>query len=136
MNTVKETVKTVVIGILAIVAIILIISIVSYNKIAIRRVVPMVKSYELSDEIKNELEKEESSENSTTIVTYQLDATDLQYYEKTKEYNKGKKNPFAPEETTSTNGNSTSSSSSSSSSSGSESGSSSSTNFYDDEGTK
>ena len=136
MNTVKETVKTVVIGILAIVAIILIISIVSYNKIAIRRVVPMVKSYELSDEIKNELEKEESSENSTTIVTYQLDATDLQYYEKTKEYNKGKKNPFAPEETTSTNENSTSSSSSSSSSSGSESGSSSSTNFYDDEGTK
>ena len=61
MNTVKETVKTVVIGILAIVAIILIISIVSYNKIAIRRVVPMVDSYKISDEIKNELEKEESS---------------------------------------------------------------------------
>ena len=134
MSTVKETIKTVVIGILAIIAVILIISIVSYNKISIRRVVSTVDSYELSDELKTEIEKEESSENSETIVTYQLDATDLQYYEKTKEYNKGKKNPFAPEETSSTSGNNTSGSSSGSSES--DNTNSSSTNFYEDDGTK
>ena len=138
MNSVKETIKTVVIGILAIIAVILIIVIISYSKIAIRRVIPTVDSYKLSDDLQNELEKEQTSENSETLVTYQLDATDLQYYEKTKEYNKGKKNPFAPEPTADTSSNSTSGgSSSNSSSSGESSGSgSSSTNFYDDDGTK
>ena len=139
MKTSKETIKTVVIGILAIIALILIISIISYNKLSIRRVIPTVDSYKISDDLQNEIKKEESSENSVTIVTYQLDATDLQYYEKTKEYNKGKKNPFAPEETSSASGNSTTSGggSSNSETSGTEgSSSSSSTNFYDDDGTK
>ena len=63
----------------------------------------------------------------------------MNYYEKTKEYDKGKKNPFAPVSTgTSDSSNSEAGSGNSSSSSNNDENEEkvSSTNFYEDDGTK
>lgn len=131
-NINKELIKNIGIGILIIIAIILFFMIICYNKISIGRLVPKVEQYELSEEIKNELEHEQTDENSEIITTYELDASDLKNYEKTKEYNKGKKNPFAAEEA-STN---TTSTEEKGTSDVNESTSSTNTNFYEDDGTK
>lgn len=131
-NINKELIKNIGIGILIIIAIILFLMIICYNKISIGRVIPTVEQYQLSDEIKSELESEQTEENSEIITTYELDASDLKKYEKTKEYNKGKKNPFAAEETSTSN----TSTEEKGTSETNESTSSTNTNFYEDDGTK
>lgn len=135
----KDLIKNIGISILVIIALILLIMVVSYNKIAIGKVIPKAEEYQLDNEIKNELESDELDENSEIITTYEIDASDLKQYEKTKEYNKGKANPFAEESSSSSSeNNSTSSNESSSTSSGTSTAnnSSSSNGFYDDDGTK
>lgn len=133
----KEVIKNIGIGILVIIAIILLITIICYNKISIGRLIPTVETYELSEEMKNELATEQADENSEIITTYELDASDLKSYEKTKEYNKGKKNPFAAEET-STNENSSNDTNTTQNNDTTVENtvSSSSSNFYEDDGTK
>lgn len=128
----KELIKSIGTGILIIVVIILFLLIICYDKISIGRIVPTVESYQLSQEVKNEIESEQMDEDSEIITTYELDASDLKDYEKTKEYNKGKKNPFAAEET-STN---TTNIEEKNTSEANESASSTNTNFYEDDGTK
>ena len=97
-DNVKEIVKSVIISILAVIAIILIVVIFSYNKVALGRVVPKTEAYELSEEVRQEIEGEDE-EQTEIITTYVLDAAELRYYEKTKEYNKGKRHPFAEDRT-------------------------------------
>ena len=133
-NINKELIKNVCIGFLIIIALVLLLMIVFYNKISIGRVIPKVESYQLSEEAKKELESENSDENSEIVTTYELDASDLKNYEKTKEYNKGKKNPFAAEETSSNNTNTEEEGTSDTNES--TSSNSTNTNFYEDEGTK
>lgn len=128
----KELIKSIGTGILIIAVIILFLLIICYDKISIGRIVPTVESYQLSQEVKNEIESEQMDEDSEIITTYELDASDLKDYEKTKEYNKGKKNPFAAEET-STN---TTNIEEKNTSEANESASSTNTNFYEDDGTK
>ena len=135
----KDLIKNIGISILVIIALILLITVVSYNKIAIGKVIPKVEEYQLDNEMKNELESDETDENSEIITTYEIDASDLKQYEKTKKYNKGKANPFAEESSSSSSeNNSTTSDENSSSSSKSDNNNnrSSSKGFYDDDGTK
>ena len=135
----KDLIKNIGIIILVIIALILLIMVVSYNKIAIGKVIPKVEEYQLDNEIKNELESDETDENSEIITTYEIDASDLKQYEKTKKYNKGKANPFAEESSSSSSENNSTTSdenSSSSSKSDNNNNSSSSKGFYDDDGTK
>ena len=97
-DSVKEIIKSVIISILAVIAIILIVIVFSYNKVALGRIVPKVESYELDEDTKQELESEDE-EQTEVITTYILDAAELNYYERTKEYNKGKRQPFAEDNT-------------------------------------
>ena len=135
-----EIIKNITISILVVIAIMLLIITFSYNKISLSRVVPKVELYQLDDEIKQEVEQEEENEQTEIVTTYELDATDLNYYEKTKEYDKGKKNPFAPEPTENSSSSGNQSEGGNSSSSDDDNGEtekkSSSTNFYEDDGTK
>ena len=124
-GNVKELIKNIGIAFLAIVAIILLVIVISYNKISIGRVIPRVETYELSDEIKQEIDNANSDENSEIVTTYEIDASDLKQYEKTKEYNKGKKDPFAAESSQPDNNENVILD-----------GDSSSDNFYEDDGTK
>ena len=97
-NSAKEIIKSVIISILAVIAIILIVIVFSYNKVALGRVVPKTGTYELSEDVREELESEDE-EQTEIITTYILDAAELNYYERTKEYNKGKRHPFAEDNT-------------------------------------
>ena len=97
-DSVKEIIKSVIISILAVIAIILIVIVFSYNKVALGRVVPKVENYELAEDTKQEVESEDE-EQTEVVTTYVLDAAELNYYEKSKEYNKGKRHPFAEDNT-------------------------------------
>lgn len=126
---IKEILKSVGISILAIIAIILILTVIFYNKISLSKVVPRAEDYELTDEVRREVESE-NEEQTEVLTTYELDASELKHYEKAKEYNKGKRNPFAAADTTSN------SNTDKDNSQGTGNGGSSSENFYDDDGTK
>lgn len=125
-NIYQEIIKSIGISILIIIAIILLIMVICYDKISVGKIVPKVEEYQLSDEIKNELEYEKTEENTTIITTYTIDASDLKKYEKTKEYNKGKKNPFSTDTSSEQSNNSNSANNNTTTN----------TNFYEDEGIK
>jgi len=93
----KSVFKEITIILLLILAIIILLAVLFYEYIPNNKTVPeKVESYTLADDVKVELEKELNNANSEEIIkTYQLDAIDLEHYEKTKEYNKGKVNPFS-----------------------------------------
>ena len=99
---IKSILKEIVIILLLIIAIIPLLGILFYDYMPTSKVVPAkVEEYALNENVRNEIEKELNNVNSEEIIkTYVLDATDLELYEKTKEYNKGKVNPFASYGTT------------------------------------
>ena len=123
----KSIIKEMGMSLLIVIAIILLIIIICYDKVSIGQVVPKIEEYSMSEDIKNEISKEISEEDTEIVTTYKIDASDLKQYEKTKEYNKGKRNPFSA--STAEPGNSGDNTSS-------EDNNSSSQGFYDDEGIK
>ena len=94
---VKSFFKELLIILLLLFAIITLLGVLFYNYMPNKETLPSkAEEYILADDIKVELEKEANNANSEEIIkTYQLDAIELEHYEKTKEYNKGKVNPFA-----------------------------------------
>ncbi len=128
----KELLKDIGISFLIVIAITLLIMIIFYNKISIGRVIPKAEEYVLNEELKNELEQENIDEDSEIIKTYELEASELKQYEKTNEYNKGKKNPFSAE----TTGPITNTNSTKANTQNEIAENSSSTNFYKDDGMK
>ena len=94
---VKSVFKEIIIILLLIVIIILLLGILFYDYIPTSKTVPSkVQEYALEETVKQELDKQLNNLNSEEIVkTYKLDATDIEHYERTNEYDKGKINPFA-----------------------------------------
>ena len=127
-------IKDISISILIVVTILLIISIIFYDKISLSKVIPEAEEYTLSDEMQKDLDEGKEEETKQIVTTYYIDAVDLKNYEKNKEYNKGKKNPFA--ELSTSNGTSTSENNTSSSENNSNNNNKNNENFYDDDGTK
>lgn len=129
-----EIIKDLFISLLIVICIIIILSFVFYDKIALGKVIPEVDEYVLSNEMQDALENTELENTQEVIINYYIDAGDLKKYETTKEYDKGKSNPFATEEIfnnvvggNETDGNNTSSPTNNSNASN---------NFYEDDGTK
>lgn len=92
---IKTIVKETGIVILLVIAIILILAIIFYDYIPNNKTIPIKpQAYEFSDEIKAELEGN-LNEGQNIVKTYYIDETDLDNYEATSDYNKGKPNPFA-----------------------------------------
>ena len=127
-------IKDIIISILIVVTILLIISIIFYDKTSLSKVIPEAEEYTLSDEMQKDLDEGKEEETKQIVTTYYIDAVDLKNYEKNKEYNKGKKNPFA--ELSTSNGTSTSENNTSSSENNSNNNNKNNENFYDDDGTK
>ena len=105
----KSVFKEIIIILLLLIAIILLLGILFYDYMPSSKTVPVkVQEYALQEDVRQELDKELNDINSEEVIkTYQLDASDIEVYEKTKEYNKGKVNPFA-QYSTDTTGNNTS----------------------------
>lgn len=93
----KSVFKEIIIVLLLIIVLVLLVGILFYDYMPSSKTVPTkVQEYALEETVKQELDKELNNLNSEEIVkTYKIDATDIENYEKTNEYDKGKVNPFA-----------------------------------------
>lgn len=92
---VKTIIKEIGIVILLLLAIALLLAIVLYDYIPNNKIVPVkIQAYEVSEDIKQELNDAIPTEQNI-VKTYYIDSTDLDLYEDTNEYDKGKPNPFA-----------------------------------------
>lgn len=92
MNWIKE----IIISLLVCLLVLIVLSFVFYNFIPNNKVIPEKIEYQASDEIKKELNSEVDNSSDKIIKTYEITASDLEQYQKNKEYNPGKTNPFAP----------------------------------------
>lgn len=106
----KTIIKEIGIVILLLVAVALLLAIVFYDYIPNNKTIPIkIQAYEVPEDIKQELGNSISDEQNI-VRTYYIDSTDLDLYEATNDYDKGKANPFAyygtEEEQASTNTNS------------------------------
>lgn len=142
----KKIIKEIIIILLLLCAIALVLGILLYDYIPINKVVPEIEKYQTSASVKNEIQEVIDTENSDIVVTYEMDSSDLQSFEKTKEYDKGKANPFStyttqPENpgnntnTNNTNTNNTNNNNTNSTGNSTNNSSSNST-FFNDTGTK
>lgn len=132
LNT--DLIKDFIVSVLIVACIILIFSVIFYDKISLNKVIPESEEYALSNEMQEDIDESLSDEGTEIITTYYIDAADLKKYEKTKEYNKGKKNPFAKESSSViTNSVNTTTHNTDEDN---KSSTSNSTNFYEDDGTK
>ncbi len=110
MKTAKNIIKELIIFLLLVLAIILILGVLLYEYVPTNKIIPEKVSYTTPENIKSELQTDESVDNTEVVVTYQIDSTDLSNYKKINEYVPGKKNPFASikQDNTTTDGNTTS----------------------------
>ena len=94
---IKSVFKEIIIVLLLLIIILLLLGILFYDYMPNSKTVPAkVQEYALEETVKEELEKElDNIESDEIVKTYKLDAIDIENYEKTNEYNKGKVNPFA-----------------------------------------
>lgn len=146
----KNVIKEIIILLLLCLAIILLLGILLYEYVPMSKTVPNPVSYTTPEDVQQELATSSDVDNSQIILTYEVDSTDLNNYERINDYQPGKANPFSSYETSgentttngsATGGNSTSSGSNSSSSNNSNTSSSGNTTtsggeYFQDKGTK
>lgn len=92
----KTVFKEIIIILLLVLAILLVLGVFLYDYIPMNKVVPKIEQYETPNNIKEELEESiQDEQNIMTPIVYEINNSDLKQYEKTKDYDKGKVNPFA-----------------------------------------
>lgn len=94
----KTITKEIVIILLLVLAILLVLGIFLYDYMPMNKVVPKIEQYETPQNVKQIQEEEDKNsgkENQETSIVYEITSDDLSIYEKTKDYQKGKVNPFA-----------------------------------------
>lgn len=103
----KKLIKEVIISLLLCLAIILLLGILLYDYVPITKTIPNPVSYTTPDNVKQELADTTAIDEEKIIMTYEVDATDLNNYKTIQNYKPGKANPFSSFETTETNGTNT-----------------------------
>lgn len=102
----KQVIKEIIIVLLLLIAIILVLGVFLYDYIPTSKIVPKIEQYQVPDNIKEELENSvNDTEDKQPQIVYEIDGTDLKKYEKSKDYQKGKVNPFSQDTTGNTAGN-------------------------------
>ena len=141
----KNIIKEIIIILLLTLAIILILGVLLYKYVPSNKIIPETISYTTPENVKTEIQTDESIDTSEVVVTYQIDSTDLSNYKKIQEYVPGKKNPFATttQETTgqnssseNTSGNTNSATNTGNSSSNTNTTNNTNTGYLPDKGTK
>ena len=82
----KNIIKEIIIVLLLILAIILILGILLYEYVPNNKIIPQQVSYTTPENVKEELSTSENVDDSQVIMTYEVTATDLTNYKKTKDY--------------------------------------------------
>lgn len=91
----KTVIKEIFIFLLLLLVIALVLGIMFYDYIPNNKTVPTaLKQYELAPEAQEELNETMSRSSENIVKTYYIDSSDLSAYATTKDYNKGKVNPF------------------------------------------
>lgn len=122
---IKSILEEIIIALLLCLVIIVVLGIMLYEYVPIAKTLPTPVEYKTSEKIKEQLQEADVLDESQVIMTYEVNASDLNNYKRIQNYQPGKSNPFAAEVKTSgtTGGNQSSTSGgSTSSSSGSNSG--------------
>ena len=91
----KTIIRETIIILLLCLAIILVLGVVLYNYVPSNKIVPQEVSYTQTEEVKKAIQESADAENSQIILTYKIDETDLDNYEKQVDYSSGKANPFS-----------------------------------------
>ena len=91
----KNVIKEIIIVLLLALAIILILGVLLYEYVPANKIIPERVSYTTPENVKEELQTDESAETTELDITYHIDSTDLNNYKKTQDYVPGKKNPFS-----------------------------------------
>ncbi len=92
---IKTIVRETTIILLIILAIILTLCVLLYDYVPTDVQVPETKTYATSANIQEELASDIAAETTSVVLTYEIDGTDLNNYERIKEYEPGKVNPFS-----------------------------------------
>lgn len=96
----KKIIKEIIIVLLLLLAIILVLGVFLYDYIPTSKIVPKIEQYQVPNNIKNELENNvNDNQGSEAQIIYEIDGTDLKNAEKSKDYQKGKVNPFGQDTT-------------------------------------
>ena len=95
----KTILRETIIILLLCLAIILVLGVVLYNYVPNNKIVPEEVSYAQNEEVKKAIEESVATQNTQVILTYEIDETDLDNYEKVRDYKPGKANPFSSYQT-------------------------------------
>lgn len=91
----KTIFKEIGIVLMLLIAVALLLAIIFYDYVPNNKIVPAkIQAYEMSNDIQEELKESVSGEQNIVVTRY-IDNADLDAYEATNDYNKGKANPFA-----------------------------------------
>lgn len=92
----KSVFKEIIIILLLLIILILLLGILFYDYMPNSKTVPdKVQEYALEETVQQELDANLNNKSDEIVKTYQIDSVDIEHYEKTNDYNKGKVNPFA-----------------------------------------
>jgi len=91
----KNILKEIFIFVLIIAAIILSLGVLLYEYIPTSKVVPTTISYQTPENLKAEIQNELIENQEQVIISYEIDKSDLNAYQKASSYVPGKQNPFA-----------------------------------------
>lgn len=91
----KAIIKELIIVLLLCLAIILLLGVLLYEYVPSNKIIPDKVSYTTPEEVREELSKSENVDSEQIILTYSVDAADLNNYEKINSYVPGKPNPFS-----------------------------------------
>ena len=102
----KNVIKEIIIVLLLCLAIILILGVLLYEYVPSNKVIPEKVSYTTPENVKEELNKADST-NIITTYEYNVEASDLNNYKRVSDYVPGKQNPFSSYDTEATSGENT-----------------------------
>lgn len=103
----KNIIKEIIIMLLLCLAIILVLGVLLYEYVPSHKIIPDEVSYTTPENIKEELSKSDGVDDEQVILTYSIDATDLNNYERINTYVAGKPNPFSSYDKSSNSGENT-----------------------------
>lgn len=104
----KSIIKEIIIILLLCLAIIVVLGLLLYDYVPMAKVVPEPVSYTTPEDVKEELVQAGEIDDNQVIMTYEVNSSDLNNYERIKNYNPGKANPFSSYQSqTNENGNTT-----------------------------
>ena len=90
-----KVLKEVGIALLLCLAIILVLGVLLYEYVPNNKVLPEKVAYVTPENVKEEINKSEGVDETSVVMTYQIDANDLNNYKRINNYVPGKPNPFS-----------------------------------------